>query len=258
MKHFFIIIPALLLCVGIQAQPNVKDSLVAVPMIIPAGGVHFPLGDVQQRYKVTYHIGGEFMYKHKNNWVWGASGAFMFGENVDVPNFMQPVFPLFSRDGSTPAVNVGMRGMCFMGFGGKVIPLGKKPNRNSGILLRLGVGYLQHKIRIGLSGDITPQASGNYLKGYDRLTDGVALSQFVGYMYLGNNRMVNFMIGFEAIEGFTKNRRGYNYDTFMPDDGDKYDIFIGVKAGWIFGLYGRKGKTSSMYKNKKEREYYYE
>lgn len=227
-------------------------------MIIPAGGIHFPLGDVQQRYKLSYHIGGEFLYKHKSNWLWGVSGAFLFGENVDEPGFMQSIFPIFSRDGSMPALSVGMRGMSFMAQGGKLIPLGKKPNRNSGLLIKMGIGYIQHKIYFSVRGDLTPQVNGDYIKGYDRLTDGVALSQFIGYMFLGNNRMINFMVGFEAIEGFTKNRRGYNYDTFQFDNGDKYDIFIGLKAGWIFGIYG-KGKTTSGNKDKKkEREFYYE
>jgi len=239
------------------AQVNVKDSLVAVPLIIPFGGVHAPLGDVQERYKITYHIGAQFLFKHKSNWVWGASGAFLFGENVGERNFMIPIAPIYSADGSMPAISLGMRGMSLMGLGGKLIPLGKKPNRNSGLLVHLGVGYIQHKIAIDVRGDLTPQASGAYVKGYDRLTDGVAISQFVGYMFLGNSRKVNFMVGFEAIQGFTKNRRAYNYDTFQPDTGDKFDVFLGLKVGWMFPIYG-KNLGANRQKDKKEREFFYE
>lgn len=239
------------------AQVNVKDSLVNVPMIIPAGGVHVPLGDIQSRYKITYHIGGEFLYKHRSNWVWGFSGQFLFGENVDEPRIMNAILPLVSRDGTQPAVGLSMRGMCFTAKGGKIFPIGKKPNRNSGIMVNLGVGYIQHKINITYNGDLTPQISGDYVKGYDRLTDGVAISQFVGYVYLGNNRKVNFMAGLESIQGFTKNRRGYNYDTFQPDNGDKFDIFLGVKVGWIFTLYGKSnGRTNE--RRGKVKEFYYE
>jgi hypothetical protein len=176
---------------------------------------------------------------------------------VSEPGFMEHIFPIYSRDGSKPSVSLGMRGMALMGIGGKIIPLGKKPNRNSGLLVTLGLGYIQHRISIDVRGDLTPQASGEYTKGYDRLTDGVAISQFVGYMFLGNNRKVNFMVGLEAMEGFTKNRRGYNYDTFQADTGDKFDVFIGLKAGWIFPIYGKNGGPQKQ-KQKKEREFFYE
>ena len=41
-----------------------------------------------------------------------------------------------------------------------------------------------------------------YLKYYDRLTVGVLLKQYIGYQNMSNNKLVNFTIGIEIIEGF--------------------------------------------------------
>ena len=258
MKRLRFLIVALLF-VGfagrIHAQyANVKDSIVFAPMIMPTGGFHFPLGDVQQTYKFTYHVGGQFLFKNRKNWLYGFSGEFMFGENVGVSGFIQNIYPIYGASGTTPGATLGMRGFNFMAQGGKVIPLGKKPNRNSGIMLQFGAGFIQHVIQMQFRGDNAPQVQDNYVKGYDRLHYGFAMSQFIGYLFMGNNRSINFFGGFEFIEGFTRNRRGYNYDTGQFDTRDNYDIFIGLKVGYIFPFY-RKGTGST---NKaKEKEYFY-
>jgi hypothetical protein len=240
---------------NIQAQyANVKDSMVFAPMIMPTGGFHFPLGDVQQTYKFTYHVGGQFLIKNRKNWLYGFSGEFMFGENVGVEGLVQNIYPVYGQSGTTPGASLGMRGFNFMAQGGKIVPLGKKPNKNSGLMFMFGAGFLQHQIQIDFRGDNAPQVQDDYKKGYDRLHYGFAMSQFIGYMYLGNNRSLNFFGGVEFIEAFTRNRRIYNYDYAAPDIRDKYDIFIGLKVGYIFPFY-RKGTGSTN--QSKEKEYYY-
>lgn len=233
---------------------NVKDSIVFAPMIMPTGGFHFPLGDVQETYKFTYHVGGQFLIKNRKNWLYGFSGEFMFGENVGIPGFVQNIYPVYGQSGSNPGVSLGMRGFNFMAQGGKIVPLGKKPNRNSGLMFMFGAGFVQHQVLIQFRGDNVPQVQDDYVKGYDRMHNGFAMSQFIGYIYMGNNRSLNFFGGFEFIEGFTRNRRIYNYDTQSMDIRDKYDIFIGLKVGYIFPFY-RKGTGSTN--QSKEKEYFY-
>lgn len=84
-----------------------------------------------------------------------------------------------------------------------------------------GVGILQHKIRIEHQDNKIPQLEGDYLKGYDRLSNGLMVHQFVGYFHMSNNRLINFFVGAEAWQGFTKNRRDLNFDTKMHDDKTK-------------------------------------
>lgn len=110
----------------------------------------------------------------------------------------------------------------------------------------LGAGFLEHKIRIDVDKDDVPELSGDYLKGYDRLTNGLALTEFIGYMHCGNNRLINFIFGFELTQAFTQNRRDFNFDQMKKDDNKRLDLLYGIKLGWFFPLY-RHAATSYYY-----------
>ena len=103
----------------------------------------------------------------------------------------------------------------------------------------IGAGYMQHKINIYDVGKSLPQLKGDLKKGYDRLTGGFACTQFLGYLYLSENRMANFYAGFEFNEGFTKGLRGLQYDTMASDAAKRTDVQIGFRVGWILPLYKR-------------------
>ena len=64
-------------------------------------------------------------------------------------------------------------------------------------------------------------------------------------MYLSNNEKINFHIGLEIIECWTKDLRRQNYSTGTIENNNRFDVFIGIKAGWILPL--RKRTTSSFY-----------
>jgi hypothetical protein len=69
------------------------------------------------------------------------------------------------------------------------------------------------------------------------------LRQFLGYQVISRDRTVNFYIGLEAIEGFTKNRRGFNFDTGRRDDLKRIDILYGVRVGWQLAIFtNQKGE----------------
>ena len=126
---------------------------------------------------------------------------------------------------------------------GKVIPVGKS-NRNSGIYLHGGAGYLVHKIRVESRDQVVPQLELDYRKGYDHLTSGLNLHQFAGYAFMANTGVVNFYGGIYVQEGFTKNRRTIFFD--MPDTpvptNTRLDVQFGLKAGWFIPIYKRKPK----------------
>ena len=77
----------------------------------------------------------------------------------------------------------------------------------------------------------------DYKKGYDRLTNGFYLSQFIGYTFLDVRKRVNFYVGVEVNEAFTQNRRSWNYDMNLKDDATRNDILLGIKVGWILPIY---------------------
>ena len=98
---------------------------------------------------------------------------------------------------------------------------------------------MQHKIRIEHQNNVIPQLEGEYIKGYDRLSNGFMLTGFVGYFNMSSSKMANFYIGYEFMQGFTKNRRGFNFDTKESDSKNRLDILSGFKIGWCLLLYKR-------------------
>ena len=130
-----------------------------------------------------------------------------------------------------------MRGMLKVG---KQFPIWG-PNKNSGIFGTLGVGFLQHKIRLEFERNANiPQLDQTYIKGYDRLSNGLAISPALGYFFLGNKRRVNFFASIDYLVGFTQNRRSYNYDQNAADLTKRTDGMFCIRAGWIIPLYERK------------------
>ena len=115
-------------------------------------------------------------------------------------------------------------------------------NKNSGIFMYVGLGYMQHKINIYDVDKTLPQITGNLKKGYDRLTGGPAAEQFIGYMFLARNRLVNWFAGIEIQEGFTTGLRGYQYDLMGTDNKQRHDILFGIKLGWMLPLYQKAPK----------------
>ena len=76
-------------------------------------------------------------------------------------------------------------------------------------------------------------------KGYDRLSNGISVGGFAGYLYLSNNRRINFFTGIDYLYTRTVNRRGYNYDEMSYDSEKRDDILFGVRFGWIIPIYRR-------------------
>jgi hypothetical protein len=114
-------------------------------------------------------------------------------------------------------------------------------------MLTAGGGIMQHKIHIVNSGNTAPQLDDEYKKGYDRLTNGFALTEFVGYKHLSRNRVWSFYGGIEFTQAFTVSRRDYNFDTMSADEAGRFDQLLGFRIGWVFPLYGRQPKEFYYY-----------
>jgi hypothetical protein len=54
---------------------------------------------------------------------------------------------------------------------------------------------------------------------------------------VSRDRTFNFFAGFEFTEGFTQNRRGFNFDTMQRDDLKRRDILYGVRVGWSIPIF---------------------
>lgn len=233
------------------SQSGVKDSVIRFPFVGVSYGIYQPGGDLSDRFGVTSMLSGDVLFKSKKNLLFGFSGGFMFGDKVKEPDLLKSIYTqneqIIGYDGLYADVRIFERGYQFSGTFGKIFAF-KKPNPNSGIIVIGGPGFLQHKIRIENVGNTAPQLTKEYLKGYDRLTNGLMMREFVGYVYFSNHQLVNFYAGLEFIQAFTQSRRDYNFDIPEIKDNEKRtDLLYGFKVGWILPLYKKKPASYYFY-----------
>jgi len=233
-----------------NGQSGVRDSVIRFTFLGVGYGMYMPGGDMAKRFGVNSILGGNILHKTKKNLVFGFSGGFIFGDKVDQPGLLSAIETnneqVIGLDGLYAEIRIFERGYHLSASIGKIIPF-KKPNPNSGLILLAGPGFMQHKIRIENVGNTVPALRDEYLKGYDHLTNGFALHEFIGYVYFSNRQLVNFYGGFEFIQGFTANRRDYNFDSLDKKDDSRIDLMYGIKLGWVLPLYKKKPAAYYLY-----------
>lgn len=199
-----------------------------------------PSRDMAQRFGNNSAIGFGSFFKDKKNFFYGIEGAFMFGSNVKENGILDSLrnsdFRVIGINGGYSNITLSQRGYFFLAKGGKVFPIFKR-NRNSGIMVSGGVGFLQHKIRIAVPDNNVPLLDKEYRKGYDRLTNGLVLNEFIGFYYLDRKKFINFYVGYNLMQGFTQSRRDWNYDTRTQDTQKRIDQLGGIRFGWIIPIY---------------------
>jgi hypothetical protein len=210
----------------------------------------FPGGDMSDRFGFVNGIGLSYTYKHKSNFLFKLSGEYLFGTEVKETHLLDMLKTntgyLIDGMGYLNPVSLNMQGFDFFLNAGKIIPwLG--PNKNSGILLELGGGFLQHQIIFDYVSDEIVQIEGDYRKGYDRLTNGFALRQHLGYISFSNNNFLNWNFGIDFIEAFTKCRRDWSFDTMEKDDKSRLDLMIGITLQIKLPFYPKATETIYLF-----------
>ncbi len=224
------------------AQVNVQDSIVSTFIIPFSYAYQMPLGDIKDEFGSNFTAGTGLIYKTSSNWMWGLRGNYIFGtkvKNTDIiiKDLSTSQGGIISTAGTFADIRPMQRGFDVMLKCGKLIPA-FNINVNSGVFVNIGLGYLMHKIQWVVEEKNAPQLNKEYRKGYDRFTEGLAVSQEVGLMVMSNKRMWNYRVAVECVEAFTKNKR-YNFDTMSRDNKNRLDIYLGVKLTWMVPLFGR-------------------
>ncbi len=232
------------------AQVNVRDSVIHTPIVYAAYGFHMLGGDIALQYGPSSTLGAGLGLKTNKNIYYGIEYNYLWGGKVKngdeiIKEILTHDGQIIGQDGQNAIFQYMLRGHTLWGHVGKLFPV-VSPNPNSGILLRLGIGYIQHRMFVSVQDNTALQLKDDYKKGYDRLTDGFGLTQSIGYLFLGDSRMWNFYGGFEFSQGFTKNRRDINFDTREKDNSSHIDLFYGFKIGWVIPLY-RRAPTGYYY-----------
>lgn len=203
-------------------------------------GGHVPGGDLLKRFGPFFSVGGgaEFLLD-KGNWILGAESYLQFGGNIKespLDNLVAKEGEIIGNDGTFASVVLRQRGLYTGLVLGKLFPINAS-NKKSGIRFTVGGGYWWHKIRIQDDYESASQLFGDYKKGYDRLTGGIAIQEFIGYQHLDKNRKLNFIAGFEFGQGFTKSIRKWNFDTMTVPTERRLDLSFGIRITWILPFY---------------------
>lgn len=203
-------------------------------------GFHLPAGDLADRYGTNTNVNLGTDLITEKNMIFGFDLGFMFGSKVkeDIfSNIRSGDEQLIGNTRLLADVQLRMRGFYVGGHFGKLFPI-LSNNKRSGIRASIGVGLLQHRIRIQQDPQsFVVQLGGDYSKGYDRLSNGLAITEFIGYQHFSKNRLVNLFAGFEFRQGFTKSRRSFNFDEMRKDDQSRTDLQIGFKVGLTLPFY---------------------
>ena len=243
LKRGLVIILFLASCFSMQSQVDVRDSAVAAFIPNIAYSFQFPGGDVANRYGVNSTIGGGLMYKTKKNFIISGDVNFIFGNQIKNADSILSMVEtesghIIDGNGVYTLYALYERGYSINFRVGKVFKA-LRANPNSGLFLMVGAGYLCHRLKIDNQDNTAPQISGDYAKGYDRLTGGLNLNQFIGYYFMGRSRVANFYAGFEFYQAFTKSKRDYVFDLMQKDNNKYVDFFFGIKVAWMIPLYNR-------------------
>jgi len=221
-----------------------KPEAKSFPMFTASYSLQMPGGDMKTRFGINSTIGGSFIYKHKTGLLFDLSSHYLFGTALkeEASSILDGIKDsdghIINEHGEFAKVVLSERGFFAGARLGYVIPV-LKDNPNSGIIISGGGGLLQHKIRIENDGNNAPQILHDYKKGYDKLTNGFCLTEFVGFVYFGKQHLVNFYAGFEFYQGFTQSRRSYDFNLMGPDLQKRRDYLSGFKVGWIIPVYQR-------------------
>lgn len=230
-------------------RKSIKDSVYRLPIIGLQLSAQLPGGDLAKRFGATMNAGMPIFYKTGKNIIFGVEGNYFFGTKIKervLGNLVNSDGTITDINGNPATFRLNERGWNVYGFVGMLFnALGH--NKNSGVLAWAGAGYLRHKVNIYDVGKTLPQIQNGLVKGYDRLTGGLGLTQFLGYMFISQNRIANFYAGFEIQEGFTKGLRGYQYDTMSSDSQARLDLIYGFRFGWLLPLYKKAPKDFYYY-----------
>ena len=209
------------------------------------GDLDLPGADMAKRFGASYRIGPSVLYKTDAGFLFGVKADFIFGNQIREDSLLSGVRDtsgfFINENGQRVGIGIFERGYAIGVECGKIFPLSKL-NPNTGLLVMTGFGFIQHKITLTDKDKTIWQISGDYAKGYDRLTNGLYVEQFVGYNRFDKKGAVNFHIGLDVLAGFTRGRRDYLYDVRRPDNAARADLLFGIRGGWYIPIFKKKSE----------------
>lgn len=197
-----------------------------------------PILNMSSNYGNNSAIGLSYL-TNKNDLLFGLDANFMFGNNVKNDSLLQSIATenglLINSNGELDEVLLYERGGNTHLLFGKAFRF--EEEHLSGIYIYGGIGYLQYKTRLETNRTYLPQLDEDYIKGYDNFTNGISTKICVDFMHFDKKTSVNYHLGVEFLNAFTKNQRAYNFSEGSEIDNSlKTDQIIGIKFGIIIPI----------------------
>ncbi len=231
-----------------QQEKSMADSSFSFPSIGMNVNLSAPGEDLLPRFGYTWTFGLSLNWKTKKNYFFETGAKFLFGEAVkqkvawNVVTHTQDTKGRFhglatGADGRQSEVRFQERGFIVPFVAGKIFPVFKRLNPNSGLYLLTGGQFIQHRIWIEVPGNNVPALNKEMRKGYDRLAAGFGVVEGMGIRFFSNKRFVNFSFGLEMSQNFTMPMRNLNFDSGTSDTEIRKDFLWGIHFGWVFPIY---------------------
>lgn len=245
------IVLGLVLSIVYQSLAQKKPTDVDAIYLHFSWSYQLPQGDMADRFGDSQNVGvqAEWIFE-KSNIIVGVSSDFFYGNAVkeDIGAlFRNEQGVIFGIDQTATNLTLKERGFYYGLHFGKLFAINKKKNPRSGIRLVLGVGQMQHYIRISDEFDSAGQFKGDYKKGYDRLTGGLTVVPFLGYQHTSTSRRMNLFAGIDYHAGFTQSQRSWDFDRLGPDTKSRKDGLLGFRAGISLPIFVGDSKGDVVY-----------
>jgi hypothetical protein len=200
-------------------------------------GLHFPAADMNKRFGTSNAIGlGVETGSLKSKLIFGLDGYYFFGNAVK-EDVLAPIRSydgnVIGIDGQIGDINLKERGFYIGLHAGKIFKTTRHDHLMTGIRTQIGMGLLQHKIRVQDNYNSVVALEKKYLSGYDRLSNGPALHVGLGYQYDDPINNFHFKVMGELIGGETRSRRDYDYAAGAYLSGRRTDILFGLHIAYV-------------------------
>lgn len=234
-----------------RGQASIADSSIRLAMLDLSYQGVLPGGKWASRAVYVSFAGMRVGLKFKSNFYLIASYFTLFSEALETEGLLGPLITsdnfLIADDGSIVEVGYLLGGHQLLAGGGKIFPLAFAPNRNSGLYIEGGGGWVQHKFSFRTLGAQVAAIEGAYAKGYDRLAGGLGLWQGFGYRHFSNSGQANFSAGFCFGQYATRGMRSAVFPDGGPDLRRGWDLAYGFQLSWNFPLYSRAPEKSYIF-----------
>ena len=234
MKNYIILILLFITINGFSQEDNFISKIICFDYTFQN-----PINKLSENFGLNSSLGMSYL-TNKNDILLGVDANFMYGNNVKndsllLLNIMTENGFLINSSGELDDILFYQRGWNTHILIGKSFRF--EENYLSGIYVYGGIGYLQHKIRLESNRTYLPQIDENYIKGYDKFTNGISSKLCVNYKYFDKKSSINLYVGLEYINAFTKNRRTYDFELMQEYSKKlKMDQLFGIKAGLIIPI----------------------